>query len=287
MLVGCGQVGWRRTPEEQVLREVAAAGYDGAPPKLDPPRAAADVVDLYRRHGLRPAPPYFSTPMWEVGRRRATVESARRAARFAREMGCSEMYVAAGGGYRAPAGRSRQQAAATVAPADGLTDREFAVLAETLSDVGRVCLSEGVEACFHQHVGQVVETESELSRLLAATDPGLVFLGPDTGHLAWAGCDPVAFCRRHLDRIRTLHLKDVDCEVRRRGVDAGWDYRSFAANGIFAELGQGCVDFARLLDLLRGHGFDGWLIVETDVPRAPTPAASALHSRRYLRGLGV
>lgn len=287
MLVGCGQISWRRTPEEQVLREVAAAGYDGAPPKLDPPRAAAAVVDLYRRHGLQPAPPYFDAPMWDVKRRLATIESARRAARFARGIGCSEMYVAAGGGYQASEGRSRQQAAAKVAPNDGLTDWEFAALAETLNEVGKVSLAEGVHACFHQHVGQVIETESELSRLLAATEPGLVFLGPDTGHLAWAGYDPVAFCAQHVDRIRSLHLKDIDCDVRRRGVDADWDYQSFAANGIFTELGQGCVDFPQLLELLYRHGFAGWLIVETDVPRTPTPAASALHSRRYLHSIGI
>ena len=41
--------------------------------------------------------------------------------------------------------------------------------------------------------------------LLALADPALVFLGPDTGHLAWAGADVLAFCRTYAPRIKTLH----------------------------------------------------------------------------------
>lgn len=286
MLIGCGQITWRGAPEEQVLGEVAAAGYDGAPPRLDPSRTAADVVARYGANGLKPAPPYFSAEMWKEDCRGEIVEGARRWARFTREIGCSEMYVAAGGEYRARSGRSRLQAAAKVGPDDALSEPEFDVLVATLDQVGRACLDEGVRACFHQHVGQVIETEYELERLCAATDPGRVFLGPDTGHLAWAGADPVAFCERHRDRIRTLHLKDIDGEMRHAGIEAGWDYRTFAASGIFTELGDGCVDLARLLSIL-GEPFDGWLVVETDVPRAPTAAESASRSLSYLRDLGL
>lgn len=287
MLIGCGQITWRGAPEEQVLSEVAAAGYDGAPPRLDPSRPAAEVVERYGALGLKPAPPYFSAEMWKEECRGEIVERARRWAGLAREMGCSEMYVAAGGDYRGRSGRSRQQAAARVGPDDGLAERELEVLAATLDEVGRSSLEEGVRACFHQHVGQVIESEDELERLLAATDPDHVFLGPDTGHLAWAGADPVAFCRRHLDRIHTLHLKDIDGETRRRGIEGGWDYQTFAAGGIFTELGDGCVDFPRLFSILRERPFDGWVIVETDVPRAPTAAVSASRSRSYLRSLGL
>jgi inosose dehydratase len=287
MLIGCGQVSWQGVEEKQVLREVAEAGYDGAPPRLEPPRPAAEVLTCYQSHGLRPAPCYFNAPLWERHRRAAIVAAARRAARFMREVGCTVMYVAAGGAYQAASGMTRLEAAAKVGPDDGLTDSEFQALAETLNALGEASLEEGVRSCFHPHVGQVIESEPEIERLLAATDPALVFLGPDTGHLAWAGVEPVAFCQRHVDRIRTLHLKDIDEGVRRRGSAAGWDYRTFAGNGIFTELGDGCVDFPRLLSVLDEARFDGWLIVETDVPRAPTAFESAARSRRYLRSLGV
>lgn len=287
MRIGCGQIAWRGVPEKDVLREVAQAGYDGAPPRLEPPRPAAEVLECYRSHGLRPAPCYFSASLWENHRRAEIVAAARRAACFTREVGGTEMYVAAGGPYHAASGRTRLAAAARVGPNDGLTGSEFQALTETLNALGAATLEEGVRSCFHPHVGQVIESEPEIERLLAATDPALVYLGPDTGHLAWAGLEPVAFCRRHADRIRTLHLKDIDAEARRQGMAAGWDYSTFAENGIFAELGDGCVDFPHLLSVLREARFDGWLIVETDVPRAPTAFESAGISRSYLRSLGV
>jgi inosose dehydratase len=133
----------------------------------------------------------------------------------------------------------------------------------------------------------VIETGDEVERLLEATDPTVVFLGPDTGHLAWAGVDVVDFCRRHLDRIKTMHLKDIDASVRARGCAQGWDYRAFADNGIFLELGEGCVDVPTILGLLRGARFAGWLIVETDVTQKASAFESARLSRAYLRGLGL
>ncbi len=287
MLVGCGQVTWRNGAERQALRDIHEAGYDGSPPKLTPPRSAASTLELYRRYGLRPAPCYFNAQLWQRELRDEIVAGARRAAVFSRELGCRELYVAAGGAYQAPGGRARLAAAGHVTPGDGLTAREAGTLADTLTMVGEATLREGVRSCFHNHVGTVVETEEEIERLLAGTDPAFVFLGPDTGHLAWAGVDPVAFCRRHEDRILTLHLKDIDGDVCRRGREEGWDYATFAGNGVFAELGDGGVDVPGLLALLRERGFDGWLIVETDVPRRPTALESATVSRDYLRGLGL
>ena len=123
--------------------------------------------------------------------------------------------------------------------------------------------------------------------MLMLTDPALVFLGPDTGHLAWAGADPVAFCGDYAKRIRTLHLKDINCQVRDRGRDAGWDYDTFSQQGIFIELGEGCVSFPAIFDILRAVGFTGWLIVETDVTQKPSALESVTRSRTYLRSLGV
>jgi inosose dehydratase len=153
--------------------------------------------------------------------------------------------------------------------------------------VGAITLAEGVRSCFHNHVGTVIETREEIDRLLMLTDPDLVFLGPDTGHLAWAGVDPVAFCRGYAKRIKTLHLKDIDCDVRDRGREAGWDYNTFSEQGIFVELGEGCVSFPAIFDILSEVDFSGWLITETDVTQKPTAQESVTISRDYLRTLGI
>lgn len=287
--IGCGQVTWKPgVPEEQVLSDIAAAGYEAAMPRASLPRSAEDTLAVYREHGLVAAPPYFGAPFWDRDQHDDVVARARDAARLAQGLGCTELYVAPGGGYyKGVAGRTRRQVAGHVSPEDGLGEEQWKTLVDTLNEVGAMTQELGVAACFHNHVGTVIETGEEMERLMAETDPALVLLGPDTGHLQWGGCDPVSFFRRHAGRVRTAHLKDISEEVRRRGVAEGWDYGRFSESGIFRELGDGDVDHAAIIDVLRSAGFKGWLIVETDVTQLPTARESAAVSRAYLRTLGL
>ena len=289
ILIGCGQITWRGVPEEQALAEIAQAGYAGAPAGPREGRTARETTELYARYGLRPAPGYYSAEFWRAEQRDQILEQARRQAAFARELGLNELYVATGGftTYLNAAGQNRKQIAARVGPGDGLSDDQLKRFADTLNEFGALTLREGVRSCFHNHVGSVIESGAEIERLLALADPAVVFLGPDTGHLAWAGVEPVAFCRRHLERIKTLHIKDIDAAVLERGRAAGWDYDTFEHNGIFAELGRGSVDFVALFELLRASGFAGWAIAETDTTLLPTALESATISRAYLRSLDL
>jgi inosose dehydratase len=297
ILVGCGQITWIRftangaewlAPEEHVLSEIAQAGYDGAPAGPERGRSAQEASELYTRYGLRPAPGYLGTAFWNKERRAEILERARQHASFARAVGSTELYVAPGGfDYVTRSGEPRNTLAGHVRPEDSLTDEEFQIFAETLNMAGEITLAEGVRSCFHNHVGTVIETREEIDRLLSLTDPDLVFLGPDTGHLAWAGADPVAFCRDYAPRIKTLHIKDIAADVRDRGRDAGWDYNTFSQQGIFVELGEGCVDFPAIFAILEAVDFSGWLIVETDVTQKPTARESVTISRAYLRSLGL
>ena len=168
-----------------------------------------------------------------------------------------------------------------------MTDAEFQQFAAVLNRVGEITLEAGVHSCFHNHVGSVIETGAEIDRLFSLVDPALVFMGPDTGHLAWGGVDVIAFCQKYLDSIKTMHLKDIDEAVLQQGQQAEWDYRTFVEHGIFAELGQGFIDIPAVLDLLANAGFAGWLIVETDVTQQPTALDSAVLSRNYLKTLGL
>jgi inosose dehydratase len=170
---------------------------------------------------------------------------------------------------------------------DAMPEAEYKQFAATLNRVGEITLAEGVSSCFHNHVGSVIETREEIDRLFALVDRSLVFMGPDTGHLAWGGVDVVPFCREYMDSIKTMHIKDIDPQVLDEGRRQEWNYRTFSQQGIFTELGQGFVDFPGLFALLREHGMHGWLIVETDVTQRPTALESARISRDYLRTLGV
>jgi inosose dehydratase len=277
-----------RPPEEQVLAEIAQAGYDGAPASPRSGRSAEETAELYARHGLKPAPGYLSAAFWEKQQQEQILERARQLARFMRQVGCDELYVAAGGfDVVTPSGQTRRQVAGHVSPEDALPANEYRRFAEVLNRVGEITLEEGVRSCFHNHVGSLIETREEIDHLFSLVDRDLVFQGPDVGHLAWAGVDPVEFCRDYADCIKTLHLKDISPEVLQEGREKNWDYRTFSAAGIFCELGEGFVDFPTIFGILRDAGFQGWVIVETDVTQEPSALESATISRNYLRRMGI
>lgn len=291
--VGCGQITWhtgsgQRASEEQVLAEIAQAGYEGAPASPQEDRTTQETLALFARHGLRPAPGYLGADFWKKEQRGSIIERAQRLGAFMAEAGCTELYVAAGGfDHITSSGMTRRQVAGHVSPDDSLSDDDLKRFAETLTAAGEATLREGVWSCFHNHVGSVIETEAEIERILELVDPATVALGPDTGHLAWGGVDVMSFCRRHIDRIKTLHIKDIDKAVMERGRVENWDYNTFSSNGVFAELGEGFIDFPALFALLGETAFKGWVIAETDVTQKASPLESVTISRAYLRSIGV
>ena len=47
------------------------------------------------------------------------------------------------------------------------------------------------------------------------------------------------------------------------------------------------VDFPAMFDILSKAGFDGWVIVETDVTTKSSALESATISRKYLQSIGL
>jgi inosose dehydratase len=280
--VACGQITWgREYPREKALAEIARAGYEGAPAGRYVSGTAKEVLDLYARFGLKPAPGYMGLEWWTPGLRPQQLEQAARQAAFSRELGLTEIYVASSltPERRALSGQVTDQTATPTS--------ELAKLADLLNEIGRVTQREGVSICLHNHVGSPVETRDEIDRLFAQVDRGVVFQGADIGHLAWAGDDIVRFTKDYASSIKTLHLKDISAKVLADGRAQKWDYKGFSDHGIFAEFGEGIVDFPAMFGVLKQAGFKGWVVVETDVTQKPTALESATLSRKHLHGLGV
>jgi inosose dehydratase len=289
VLIGCGQITWKDVAEDQVLAEIAETGYAGAPAAPVRSRTPEETLALFAAYGLRPAPGYLGADFWQPDQEEAILARAREYAHFAHAVGCTELYVAAGGfdTYITARGLSRRQISGHVRPEDGMSDAEYAQFARVLNQVGEITLAQGVRSCFHNHVGAVIETREEIDRLFELVDTGVVFMGPDTGHLAWAGVDVVKFCQDYARQIKTMHVKDIARLPLELGYAEEWDYGTYVKHGIFTELGTGVVDIPAVLSILDEAGFGGWLIVETDVTQLPTARQSAQASRDYLRTLGL
>ncbi len=110
--------------------------------------------------------------------------------------------------------------------------------------------------------------------VLDLTEGTSLHFGPDTGHLYWAGMDPAVVMSDYAERIIAVHLKDVDNQAQSDAREAGDDYGA-ATNirRVWREPGQGSLDFNAILGTLPSE-FDGWFVIEVDVP----PSGSAVDS---------
>lgn len=287
--IGCGQITWRGEAAERALADIAEAGYAGAPAGPREGKSTAEILAQYAAYGLKPAPGYLGADYWDKTQEAAILDRARAQAAFGKEAGVTELFVAAGGfnSYKNSKGQTRNEIAGNVTTADAMTDAEFKQFANVLNAVGEITLEQGMKSCFHNHVGSTIETREEIDRLWSLVDHNLVFMGPDTGHLAWAGADVVQFYRDYSESIKAMHIKDIDPKVMAEGVPAQWDYRTFSDKGIWTELGKGDIDFPTIFQICEDAGFSGWIIVETDVTQLPSALESAIVSREYLRKMGL
>lgn len=263
-------------PLPEMLRRVKDAGYTGIHAEVPFGTSAAEYRALLDDAGLQPAPGYFEAPLSdaEPASVHDVIEQAKRIAAQHAELGLDRMFLADGFGS-APA---RLATPAVGADADGA---RLACIAETVGRVAAAMVAEGVVPCLHQHVGTWIETEEEVEAVLAAVPARTLLFGPDTGHLAWAGADPVPLVLRHRDRVGAVHVKDIRLDSARDSLANGLDYMAAIGRRLWTEPARGDLDLDGVLTAL--GGFDGWYVVEVDVADQPTVDESARVAAAWLR----
>jgi inosose dehydratase len=185
----------------------------------------------------------------------------------------------------------RTERAGRIRAQDGLDKDEWRTFARGADEIARAVHDEtGLQTVFHHHCAGFIETPEEIDQLLEMTNPerlGLVF---DAGHYVHGtGCEEVdlmAALNRFKERVWYIHLKDLEPNVARRSREEEWDYFTAMRNGLYPELGKGCVDFPALLRWLAGRDYQGFALVEQDVlPGMGTPMESAQRNRDYIRSI--
>jgi inosose dehydratase len=145
----------------------------------------------------------------------------------------------------------------------------------------------GVTAVLHPHVGTMVENGTEVQRVL---DGSSIALCLDTGHLLIGGTDPADLTRQAPHRIAHTHVKDVDLGLARQVQSGRRTYTEAVREGIYRPVGHGDVDFAAIVNDLRGAGYVGWYVLEQDTiltaePHGEGPVADVRTSVEALRAL--
>lgn len=166
-----------------------------------------------------------------------------------------------------------------------LTDAQMQNLAEGLNELGHRAQRKGMKVCFHPHIGTGIQSLSEIDRLMEMTDPALVWLLFDTGHSTIAGEDPVEILQKYIGRTAHIHVKDVRRKVLQEVRSGRHSFLWGVKNGMFTVPGDGdCVDWDAIFRILKGSGYEGWIVVEAEQdPAKADPLEYAQKARAFMR----
>ncbi|TDL75959.1 myo-inosose-2 dehydratase [Palleronia sediminis] len=172
-----------------------------------------------------------------------------------------------------------------------LTRDEVTDYAARLSEVARWTAGQGMALSYHHHMGSMIEDAEDIDWLMEGSSDEVHLLF-DTGHLLFAGADPLAVLDRWGHRVNHVHVKDVRRDVMDRARAEGMSFLDAVAAGVFTVPGDGCIDFAPVAQRLAAMGYDGWIVIEAeqDPARADPETYSRMghdHIARICREAGL
>ena len=264
-------------PFEQCISEMALAGFEGSEVGNKYPRDPEKLNKALKLRGLTICNAWFSSFL--TTKPLAEVEKD-----FIKQ--CDFLYAV---GARiigaAEQGNSIQGKPLPIFDAKPrFTDEEWKRLTEGLNHLGTIAKKKGMQLVYHHHMGTGVQTTEEIDRLMEMTDPELVGLLYDTGHLVFSGEDHLTVLHKYLKRIKHVHLKNVRFEVMEKAKKEKWSFLQAVRNGVFTVPGDGGLDFVPVFDALKSGGYKGWWVVEAEQdPAKANPLEYALIARRYIK----
>jgi inosose dehydratase len=253
------------TSLETCLTEARAAGFDGVELGCKFPRTAPELKAALAPHGLALVSGWYSTNLL-LRDSAAEFEAMRPHRELLAALGCKVIVVAETTRCIHGERGTRLSQRPVLAPAG------WPRFAERLDELGVRLQDVGLTLAYHHHMGTVVQTEDEVDRLMDSCDDAVSLL-LDTGHLSFAGGDPVRAATRHAARIAHVHCKDVRRAVLQRSLNRDSSFLDAVLDGVFTVPGDGSVDYPAVLDPIARAGYRGWLVVEAEQDPAVAPSA--------------
>ena len=168
-----------------------------------------------------------------------------------------------------------------------MDSERFNALVDCWNKMGEIAANHGIKFGMHPDTGSGVWLWDEIIKVLEATDPKYVGLTVETGHMITAGKttdDIVDLMDTYAKRVVFFHLKDaIRPGVQVNDPPPSWNVWKKR----FREIGKGEIDWERVALAIKRIGFDGWIVVELDLPETPVASdmISIAYINRYIRPL--
>jgi inosose dehydratase len=253
---------------ETCLSEAKLAGYEGVELGRKFPRDAAVLGPILKKHGLSLVSGWYSARLLE-----RSVEDEIKAmqahATLLRSLGAQVMVFCevsrcVHGDRKIPLSKRPK-----------LAEKEWKQFCQRLDQTAEYLQKQRLKMAYHHHMGTVIQSEDEVDRMMDSTrNVGLLL---DSGHLTFAGGDPMRALKRHAKRIVHVHCKDIRQDKLAQAKKKDLSFLDAVLGDVFAVPGDGSIDFAPLLEGLAKSGYHGWLVVEAD--QDPAKAHPLTHAR--------
>lgn len=263
---------------EQCVSEMALAGFTGSEVGNKYPRDVEVLKKALSLRGVEICNAWFSTFLISKPYEETEAEFRKHvaflAAMGAKVVGVSEQSYSTQGIQDQPVFEGKHE----------MNDREWELLCDGLNRLGKVSKEEyGVALTFHHHMGTVVQSATEVERMMAGTDPEYVSLLFDSGHFAYCGEDPVEMVTKYVSRIKHVHLKDIRPEVVKQVREEKMSFLAGVRAGAFTIPGDGCVNFEPIFKVLEEASYEGYMVVEAEQdPAKANPLEYAIQARKFI-----
>ncbi len=150
---------------------------------------------------------------------------------------------------------------------EGTTPEQVKRIADTINELGRKTLELGIKIAPHPHIWGPIERPEEVRGLLDQTDPAIVWWIPDTAQLNLGGGEPLELMSDYYDRMAAVHWKDSRAAyLGYRGPTPTQEMHRQEI--LYTDLGAGGVDHPAIWKMLVERGYQGWVTLDLDPPRA-------------------
>ncbi len=146
---------------------------------------------------------------------------------------------------------------------------DLAFVNNFLNEIGKKCKAAGLQLLYHNHDFEFKEMNGvrPMDYFLENTDPEHVNFQLDLYWITKTGEDPLSYFEAYPGRFKMWHVKDMDAE------------------GKFAPVAKGTIDFGRILDKHEEAGLE-YYIVEQDMTWELAPLEAIKISRQGLKKFG-
>ena len=263
------------TPLEVCLSEAKQAGYQGVELGNKFPRDPQVLGPILAEHGLELVSGWYSAQLLERSAE-AEIEAMQPHLQLLKSLGAKVMVFAE------VSGCVHGDQAMPLSRRPRMRADQWPEYGRRITQVADYMAAQGVKLAYHHHMGTVIETAEEVALLMQHTGDNVGLL-LDTGHISYAGGDPLALVQQFASRIVHVHCKDVRPTILAESLNTDSAFLNAVLNGVYTVPGDGSIDYLPIFTALKAADYQGWIVVEAEQdPAIAHPLTYARMGYQYL-----